>query len=153
MGSVSPSTATSSLYTLMSSPLLWARQNPTRPRPFSLQSSIIWWISCWASSKSLRASEPAVPKDHEFSGFPWILPLRLAVHPLFALLEASYFYSSFQDMRPFVMRLLWQVFTGLLKDIIFWYWSFAVDVFLSTCPVSLHFWGSAARAQTSQVFS
>lgn len=131
MGSVSPSTAASSLYTLMSSPLLWARQNPTRPRPFSLQSSIMWWISCWASSKSLRASEPAVAKDHEFSGFPWIL------------LEASYFYSSFQDM--FVMRLLWQVSTGFLKDIIFWYCSFAVDVFLSTCPVSLHFWGSAAR--------
>lgn len=150
MGSVPPSTATSSLYTLMSSPLLWARQNPTRPRPFSLQSSIIWWISCWASSKSLRASEPAVAKNHRVQSLSLNSSLKKQFIRCFLLLKLHTFILVF---KTFLMRLLWQVFTGFLKDMTFWYWSFAVDVFLSTCPVSLHFWGSAARAQTSQVFS
>lgn len=103
MGSVSPSTAASSLYTLMSSPLLWARQNPTRPRPFSLQSSIIWWISCWASSKSLRASEPASQRSRVQS---------LSLNSSFKTCSSSCFLWSFKLLVFKTRDHFWSSVTG-----------------------------------------
>ncbi len=65
MGLVSLCTVTSSLYTLMSSQSLWARQNPTKPCPFRLLLSIIWLSSRWASSKTRWASDPAGSKYYQ----------------------------------------------------------------------------------------